>query len=66
MDTKHSVDCDDNFQTIRQDVFEAIYGKDIRVILAVLREAVIVSMAQCSPEARWDIAKNFNVMLRGS
>jgi len=53
------VDNDEQFQTIRQDIVNAIYGRNMQVVFAVLRDIFIFSMAQCKPAARWDIAKNF-------
>jgi hypothetical protein len=53
------VDNDEQFQEIRQGVVDAIYGKDMQVVFAVMRDIFIFSMAQCEPAARWDIAANF-------
>jgi hypothetical protein len=53
------VDNDEVFQEIRQGIVDAIYGKDMQTVFAVLRDVFIFSMAQCDPAARWDIAANF-------
>src|SRR5260370_39117164 len=60
MDTDaYYVDNDEVFQEIRQGIVDAIYGRDMQVVFAVLRDIFIYSMAQCSAAQRWDIAKNF-------
>jgi hypothetical protein len=60
MDTDDYILADDEyFREIRQGIVDVIYRKDIQTVFAVLRDIFIFSMAQCSAEARWDIAKNF-------
>jgi hypothetical protein len=59
METDNFVDNDEYFREIRQGIIDAIYGKNIQVVFAVLRDIFISTLAQCEPSARWSVANNF-------
>jgi hypothetical protein len=55
----HYVDNNETFREIRQGIIDAIYGRNMQTVFAVLRDIFIMTLAQCPPQVRWNVMNNF-------